>query len=46
MSDKRKYGGKTSVENIPIELIDDFPEHPFKVRDDSDMRELTVRSVV
>lgn len=40
MSDKRKYGGKTSVENIPIELIDDFPEHPFKVRDDSDMREL------
>lgn len=40
MSDKRKYGGKTSVENIPIELIDDFPEHPFKVRDDSDMKEL------
>lgn len=40
MSDKRKYGGRTSVENIPIELIDDFPEHPFKVRDDSDMREL------
>ncbi len=22
---------------IPIELIDDFPDHPFKVRDDEDM---------
>ena len=26
--------------DIPIELIDDFPDHPFKVRDDDDMKEL------
>ncbi len=25
---------------IPIELIDDFPDHPFKVRDDEDMMQL------
>ena len=25
---------------IPIELIDDFPDHPFKVRDDEDMIQL------
>ncbi len=22
---------------IPLELLDDFPNHPFKVRDDEDM---------
>ena len=25
---------------IPLELIDDFPDHPFKVRDDEDMIQL------
>lgn len=25
---------------IPIELIDNFPDHPFKVRDDEDMMQL------
>lgn len=25
---------------IPLELIDDFPDHPFKVRDDEDMMQL------
>lgn len=24
------------IYDIPIELIDDFPDHPFKVRDDED----------
>lgn len=28
------------IHDIPIELIDDFPDHPFKVRDDEDMKEL------
>ena len=28
------------VVNIPLELIDDFPDHPFKVRDDEDMMQL------
>ena len=28
------------IRNIPIEQIDDFPDHPFKVRDDEDMMQL------
>ena len=28
------------IRDIPIELIDDFPEHPYKVRDDEDMMQL------
>ena len=28
------------IYDIPIELIDDFPEHPFKVRMDDDMEQL------
>lgn len=28
------------LESIPLELLDDFPNHPFKVRDDEDMLEL------
>lgn len=28
------------IHDIPIELIDDFPDHPFKVRDDEDMMQL------
>ena len=27
------------IRDIPLELIDDFPEHPYKVRDDEDMIE-------
>ena len=29
------------IRDIPIELIDDFPEHPYKVRDDEDMVQLS-----
>ena len=32
------------IYDIPIELIDDFPDHPFKVRQDEDM-ELLVASI-
>lgn len=28
------------IRDIPIDLIDDFPNHPFKVRDDEDMEQL------
>lgn len=28
------------IYDIPLELIDDFPDHPFKVRDDEDMIQL------
>ena len=30
----------SKIRDIPLELIDDFPEHPFKVRDDEDMIQL------
>lgn len=30
----------SKIRNIPLELIDDFPDHPFKVRDDEDMIQL------
>ena len=33
------------VKEIPLELIDDFPDHPFKVRDDTSMCQL-VESVM
>lgn len=28
------------IRDIPLELIDDFPDHPYKVRDDEDMLQL------
>lgn len=28
------------IRNIPLDLIDDFPDHPFHVRDDEDMTQL------
>lgn len=38
------------IRDIPLELIDDFPDHPFKVRDDEDMMQLVesvkVRGVI
>ena len=30
----------SKIRDIPFELIDDFPDHPFKVRDDEDMIQL------
>ena len=30
----------SKIRDIPLELIDDFPYHPFKVRDDEDMIQL------
>ena len=34
----------SKIRDIPLELIDDFPDHPFKVRDDEDMQQLVERS--
>ena len=28
------------INEIPLEQIDDFPDHPYKVRDDEDMEAL------
>ena len=40
----------SKIRDIPLELIDDFPDHPFKVRDDEDMIQLVesvkVRGVI
>lgn len=30
----------SKIRDIPLELIDDFPDNPFKVRDDEDMMQL------
>ena len=30
----------SKIRDFPLELIDDFPDHPFKVRDDEDMMQL------
>ena len=30
----------SKIRDIPLELMDDFPDHPFKVRDDEDMMQL------
>ena len=35
--DEEKF---SKIRDIPLELIDDFPDHPFKVRDDEDMMQL------
>lgn len=41
MSDEgRKENRLPRIHDIPIELIDDFPDHPFKVRQDEDMDQL------
>jgi len=33
---------KEQVKNVPIAIIDDFPDHPFKVQDGDSMTELTL----
>ena len=41
MTDKERVEARLpKLFDIPIELIDDFPEHPFKVRMDEDMEQL------
>ncbi len=37
---ENKQKKASELKNIPLELLDDFPNHPFKVRDDEDMLEL------
>lgn len=38
--EERQDNKLAKIRDIPIELVDDFPEHPFKVRDDEDMMQL------
>ena len=30
----------SKIRDIPLEEIDDFPDHPFQVREDEDMTEI------
>ena len=38
---ERDNGILPDIQDIPLSLLDDFPNHPFKVRDDEDMLKLT-----
>lgn len=38
---ERDNGMLPDIQDIPLSLLDDFPNHPFKVRDDEDMLKLT-----
>lgn len=37
---EREEAKLEKIRNIPLDLIDDFPDHPFHVRDDEDMVQL------
>lgn len=37
---ERDNGYLPNIQDIPLEFLDDFPNHPFKVRDDEDMLKL------
>ena len=37
---ERDNGSLPNIQDIPLELLDDFPNHPFRVRDDEDMLKL------
>lgn len=38
--EERKEDKLSKIRDIPLDMIDDFPDHPFKVRDDEDMQNL------
>ena len=38
--EEREFAAQPRVQEIPIDLIDEFPNHPFKVRMDESMMEM------
>ena len=38
--EEKKKELKETIQSIPIEYIDDFPNHPFKIQDDEQMQKL------
>lgn len=38
--EERNEARLEKIRDIPLDLIDDFPDHPFHVRDDEDMVQL------
>lgn len=43
--ESREEESLSKIRDIPLEMIDDFPDHPFKVKDDEDIMHL-VESVI
>ena len=43
--ESREEESLSKIRDIPLEMIDDFPDHPFKVKEDEDMMHL-VESVI
>ena len=43
--ESREEESLSKIRDIPLEMIDDFPDHPFNVKDDEDMMHL-VESVI
>lgn len=43
--ESREEESLSKIRDIPLEMIDDFPDHPFKVKDDEDMMHL-VESII
>ena len=43
--ESREEESLSKIRDIPLEMIDDFPDHPFKVKDDEDMMHM-VESVI
>ena len=37
---ERTDNGPAVIHDLPLELVDDFPDHPFQVRLDEDMDQL------
>lgn len=40
--EEREIAAQPRVQEISIEMIDDFPDHPFKVRMDDNMIEIAI----
>ena len=40
LADGKNGQQREMIRSVPLRLIDDFPEHPFKVKDDEEMEKL------
>ena len=40
LADGKNGQQREMIRSVPLSLIDDFPEHPFKVKDDEEMEKL------
>ena len=40
LADGKNEQQREMIRSVPLSLIDDFPEHPFKVKDDEEMGKL------